>query len=1049
MINNIEDIFELSPCQEGMLFHSEFDKKENLYIVQSVIKFKGELNVNKLKQCVDVIINKYQAFRTEFVWEGLEKPYQVVHNELLLPWYFNDLSQEIKENYNLNELMDFDKKQVSLDFPLFRFRLIKIAEYTFKLIFTRHHLLLDGWSHSIFLEELRRRYIDSFDLKKSEKGIKFSDYVSWLNKKDYSVAEVFWKSKLNKNSNIATPNFFPNNKNNNKEQISDESIVIQEKLTKKLLKLGRKHHFTMNSLFQSIWALLLNRYTSEQEIIYGSAFSGRPTDLPGSNYSYGAYINTIPIKLILNESMIFSDWILKNQRTISQFEKKQYSSLLKIREWAGIQNDRSLFNILFVYEKYPSSVEKQDWGNVGIEKVQTYEKNNYPITIIVREEKELSLTIKYNCENISSEYSKLILNHFFNILNNIEYYLDDKISNINILTYEEQRDVSKISSGDVVHLPNDVYIHNLFESQVKNTPSNIAVVDSEIELTYKRLNELSNQFANYLKRRGVKSNTLIGVFMERSVDLLICLLGIIKAGAAYIPLDSSIPPKRMNYIIKNSNLKWLVCDNFTNSSCENLPLNIINISKDLYVEEELDVIDICKLNPFDTAYIIYTSGTTGDPKGVEISQRGIMNYIKWGMENYMNNDGIGSIVHSSIGFDLTITSLYLPILTGKTTFMSKDSLGIEGLITNLKKHPNQSIIKITPSHFRLLSNIPKNEIDVKTFIIGGEQLTQNHISDWINRKANLINEYGPTETVVGSVVYKLEDTEHEEYIPIGKPIFNTQIYILDRKLRPVPKGIIGELYIGGLGVAKGYINNPELTKQKFLNNPFDKSEKFYKTGDMGRILQSGNIEFIGRDDNQVNINGYRIEIDEVERILIRHPNIVHSKVILESKNVKDQKGLVAFITSNNNIETSKIITWLQEYLPQYMIPLEIIPIDKFPVNRNGKIDLDELYTIKKDHLLNFESESKTEMEKFIEDLWCNVIGVDLIESYDNFFLIGGHSLYAMRVISEINGLFDFDLSISSIFNSPTLKMFSSIVEEKLLNSEGYKGENDNEERNFN
>ncbi|WP_419893527.1 non-ribosomal peptide synthetase [Oceanobacillus kimchii] len=1046
MINNIEDIFELTPCQEGILFHSEFDKQENLYVVQSVIDFTGDLNVNKLKQCIDEIIGKNQAFRTEIVWKGLEKPYQVVHNRLSLPWYYNDLSQN--SDSKLNELRDFDKRQVSSTFPLFRFRLIKITKDLYKLIFTRHHLIMDGWSHSVFLEDLRKRYIEYNKLEENEESIKFSDYVTWLNEKDNSAIELFWKSNLNKKSNITSPNFFPNEKNKRTkdEPFSSKSIVIPENLTNELLNLGKKYHFTMNSLFQSVWALLLSRYNSEEEIIYGSTFSGRPTDLLGSSHSYGAYINTIPLKFIVKDSMIFSDWILDNQKTLSQFEKNQFCSILKIREWAGIQNDKSLFDILFVYEKFPSSIEEKDWGSISLKKVETSEKNNYPITVVVKEEKELTLTIKYNNAYISSEYSNQIMDHFFNILNNIKYYLSEKISNINILTRKEQCNILEMSSGEIVQIPNDVYIHDLFENQVKKTPTKIAVVDSKIEFTYEKLNELSNQFANYLKRKGVKSNTLVGVIMVKSVHLLICLLGILKTGAAYIPIDPSTPPKRMDHIITNSKLKWLVCDNSTYSICENHLIKIINILQSPYIEES-KVIERCKLNPIDTAYIIYTSGTTGEPKGVEISHRGFMNYLKWGINYYMNKEGVGSIVHSSIGFDLTITSLYLPILTGKTVFMSNDNYGIEGLIKILKQYPNQSFIKITPSHFKLLSNIPNNEISVKTFIIGGEQLNYNHISGWVDKKINLINEYGPTETVVGSTFYKIGNTKYEENVPIGKPIFNTQIYILDSNLRMVPKGVTGEIYIGGFGVAKGYINNLDLTNQKFINNPFNNSEKIYKTGDMGRILVDGNIEFVGRVDNQIKINGYRIEIGEVEGTMNRHPSITQSKVILESKNAKVKRGLIAFITVNNNIDANEIMLWLQDYLPSYMIPLGIFTIDKFPVNNNGKIDNDELYNIMNNHKQNLKdsSESKTDMEKFIENIWCDIINVDSIESNDNFFLIGGHSIYAMRMISEINNLFNFELSISSIFKFPTLKLFSFIVEEKLLESEEYKGENNNDE----
>ncbi|MBX9258974.1 non-ribosomal peptide synthetase, partial [Desmonostoc muscorum CCALA 125] len=575
--------------------------------------------------------------------------------------------------------------------------------------------------------------------------------------------------------------------------------------------------------------------------------------------------------------------------------------------------------------------------------------------------------------------------------------------------------------------------------QVERTPDNIAVVYKNQQFTYQELNNRANQLAHYLQQLGVKPDVMVGICVERSPLMLIALLGILKAGGAYVPIDPSYPLERKAFILNDSQMPVLVTQQHLIADLSTNEIKVIAI------DSELQTINQQKIdNPITTtialnlAYIIYTSGSTGKPKGTLIPHQGLVNYLSWATQKYAVEQGVGTLVHSPLGFDLTITSLLSPLLVGHKVELLSEEQGIETLSQALKKSSNLSLVKITPAHLDLLKQqLSKEEIANKTraFIIGGENLLAESITFWqdVAPDTILVNEYGPTETVVGCCIYQVPVGKHVSgSIPIGKPIANTQLYILDQYLQPVPTGVVGELHIGGMGLARGYLNQPELTALKFIPNPFSKQEgdRLYKTGDLVRFLPSGDIEYIGRIDNQIKIRGFRVELGEIEAVINQHPSVSASVAIVQEDKPGNQ-NLIAYITlhPNKTLTISELRRFLQNKLLDHMIPTAFMILEAFPLTSNGKVDRRALPM---PDALRPELEvayvvPQTEVEKTIASVWQKALNLEKIGIHDNFFEIGGHSLLLVKVHSQLQEILNAELSTLDLFKYPTINSLAEYL----------------------
>lgn len=581
--------------------------------------------------------------------------------------------------------------------------------------------------------------------------------------------------------------------------------------------------------------------------------------------------------------------------------------------------------------------------------------------------------------------------------------------------------------------------HELFEAQVLRTPNSSALKMFGRLITYSELNDYANKFANYLREQAVTRESLIGICLDRSVEMVVALLAVWKAGGAYIPLDPTYPPDRLAFMISDSKAPVLVTQSkykhlFENDSTKVICLDTITTELDSYPETNLSR----TVSPENLAYVMYTSGSTGLPKGAMILHRGLVNYLIWATSAYRVEPGRTAPVHSSVAFDLTVTSLFVPLMAGGVVELLEEDRAAQSLLEVLLNPGGLNLVKITPAHLDLIRHqiLPEQAAGMTTiFVIGGENLVAETLEIWRKHapSTRLINEYGPTETVVGCCVHEVGNLDpHTGSIPIGKPIANTRLYVLDTNLRPLPVGSVGELYIGGAGVARGYLNRPELTAERFLPDPFSQESggRIYKTGDLARYRVDGVLEYLGRADDQVKVGGYRIELGEIEAALAAHPH-VHACAVLAREDAPGVKQLVGYVALRSGLQATaaELTAFLSRRLPAHMLPVQFVFMDAIPLTANGKIDRKILPAPSNGFRnVGHGGPPRTQTEKAIAAIWSTILKVEGIGVQDDFFSLGGRSLTGTALIAKLRAAFGVPVNISSIFERPTIEGLSEVVD---------------------
>jgi amino acid adenylation domain-containing protein len=647
-----------------------------------------------------------------------------------------------------------------------------------------------------------------------------------------------------------------------------------------------------------------------------------------------------------------------------------------------------------------------------------------------------------------------------------------KIARIDILSSDEKQQLLEEWNATGVDFGREVCVHELFERQVEQTPENVAVECGGKTITYRELDRRANQLAHYLRKQGVEVEMVVGIWVERSVEMVVGVLGILKAGGAYLPLDGGYPEERLEYMIEDAQVAMIVVGGEQEKRMPRVWVPVVVIDgeeRDWEREEEARVAS--GVRGENLAYVIYTSGSTGRPKGVGVSHQGLRNYLEWSKRAYWVGGEGRSPVHTPLSFDLTVTSLHGGLVAGAGVRLMREGEEIEGM-RGVLGGENWGVVKLTPSHLRVMSQMGATEEEKKSgekqtsgaLVIGGEALRWDDLSYWRRRGSGtrMINEYGPTETVVGCCVYEVvgnergeevnEEENGSEGVPIGRPIGNAEMYILDAEMEMVPVGVRGEIYIGGAGLARGYVNRPAMTAERFVPNPFCKrgGERLYRTGDEGRYREDGNIEYIGRKDEQVKIRGYRVELGEIEARLIEHGSVKEAVVIAREAGEAGggEKRLVAYVVmhkakveeggagdskkAGGEPEAGELNVMLRNYLagwlPEYMVPAAIVGLERIPLTPNGKVDRNALPAPGGEVYAQRSYEPpQGEMEQALANLWQELLGVKRVGRHDNFFDLGGHSLLAVRMMSHLHSDFNVRIELSTLFNHPQLSLFAKKV----------------------
>ncbi|CAI2767104.1 non-ribosomal peptide synthetase [Flavobacterium collinsii] len=700
----------------------------------------------------------------------------------------------------------------------------------------------------------------------------------------------------------------------------------------------------------------------------------------------------------------------------------------------------AFFSALLNYRHSSPVLSHEDHVNEfdsGITVLSSHERTNYPFTLSVDDYgDDFGLKSQID-QSIGSqrivEYMKEALTELLEAIKSEE----SSVMSLVILPKEEQHELLYSFNDTAVAYPKDKTVVDLFEEQVKKTPDAIAVVYEGEALSYKELNEKSNQLGHYLIEQGVEPDTLVGICLERSLEMLIGILGILKSGGAYVPVDPDYPSDRIGYMLDDAGIKLVLSmeDNHK-ILADYKDIDVLLLDKDW---AKISVNPTTALNvalsPSHLAYVIYTSGSTGKPKGVMIEHSSLVNYLLYSIEYYAVDDNCFSFpLFSSLSFDLTQTSIYLTLLTGGQLHIYQDN-NVEDVLNNIVVNDSITSIKLTPAHLSFFKGLDGSKL--KRFIIGGEQLTHSDLNnlDKLNPLVKLFNEYGPTESTIGCSVLEITNYRLIKNINIGSPISNTSIYIINEELQLLPMGIVGELCVSGAGVARGYLNQEELTREKFIENPFKEGDRIYKTGDLARWLPDGNLEFIGRKDNQVKIRGYRIELGEIENVLSSVRGISQC-CVLAKEDSNDNKRLVGYVVVEGKLDRAALQEQLKLSLPEYMVPMIWVELEEMPLTSNGKLDRKALPDPDSSDLSTKEYVApRTETEQQLVQIWENLLGVEKVGVHDNFFELGGHSLLATRLVSMIRKELSIEISIRNVFKFNTVEELSSYVDYKLRNLE--------------
>ncbi len=1029
---DIEDIYELSPLQQGILFHSLYAPESAVYFVQLCYALHGNLNVVAFEQAWQEVVARHAALRTAYYWENLEKPLQVVHRQVKVPLVQDDWRDiELVEQPQKLQIFLSSDRTSGFDFTqpcLMRLHLIRCTDDSCYFIWSKHHLILDGWSTALVLKEVAEIYQA---LLKSENlasvlGTPFGDYIGWLQQQDLSTAKAFWQQSL-KGVTAPTPLINLNVESSNQLEKYDEQLIkLSQTTTAALQALARQNQLTLNTFVQGAWSLLLSRYSGETDVVYGVTVSGRTADLVKAESIVGMLINTLPVRVKIDNQESLLSWLKQLQSQLAEIRQYEYSPLVEVQGWSEVPRGLPLFESVLVFENYPiDTILKDGMKSLETQCISVIEKTNYPLTVICIPGSELELKISYDRTRFDSTTITRLLGHLLTLLQNMIADVHQRLVSLPILTASEEYQLLVEWNQTQAEYPQDQCFHQLFEAQVEKTPDAVAVVFENLQLTYQELNTRANQLAHYLQGLGVGTGVIVGICVERSLEMLIGLLGILKAGATYLPLDPAYPQERRAFILTDAQVSILLTQQHLVADLPAQETQILCLDKEwVKISQHCQNNLVCNTTNENQAYIIYTSGSTGKPKGVKIPHQALVNFLTSMLDTpgLTGQDTILSV--TTITFDIAALELFLPLIIGARLVIVSREVATDGSELLKCLLNGATVMQATPATWRLLLEFGwQGSPDLK-ILCGGESLPRQLAQQLVERCAALWNMYGPTETTIWSTLYQIDCQKQQ--VLIGRPIANTQIYVLNQNLQPVPIGVIGELYIGGDGLAWGYLHRPELTAEKFIPHPFSKEpgERLYRTGDLVRYLPDGNLEFFGRIDHQVKLRGFRVELGEIEIAIAKHPCI--RQVVVLAK----EDALVAYVVTHSEHSTtiSELRNFLKTQLPNYMLPNSIVMLAELPLLANGKINRHALPAPNPSNQQLAETlvPPRTAVEEILVGIWAKTLRLEL-GIHDNFFELGGHSLLATQVVSRIREALQIELPLRCLFESPSVAELSQTI----------------------
>jgi amino acid adenylation domain-containing protein/non-ribosomal peptide synthase protein (TIGR01720 family) len=1063
----IEAIYPLTPTQQGMLFHDLYAPGSGTYLVQAIVVLRGDLNAPVFGRAWQRLVQQHAVLRSAFYREGLEQPLQVVYRHVEVTWQELDWRAGPVEQQQewLRDLLQSIRRQ-GFEFsrpPLMRVDLVRTADDLYTFIWSFHHVLLDGWSLSRLYEQIFGLYAA---LRRGEEPHldsprPYREYVAWLQEQDLARAEDYWRRVLR---GFVAPTPLPVGRSPAATGHDAESwptrlgIEFEPETTRALRSLARRQHLTLNTLIQGAWALLLSRHSGERDVVFGATISGRPAELAGVESMVGPFLNTLPLRVLIDPGAPVLEWLRELQARFAEMLQFAYSPLVEVQGWSEVPRGMPLFESIVVLENYGfdrSLRERVADLGISVEEARALEQAHYPLALVVWPRGTLSLEISYDCRRFDAGAIKRMLSHLQRLLEGLVPDCEGVVAGLPMLAESELELLAEWNDTTAPY-PRDGCIHDLLQTQAGRTPDAVALVMPSTEphpagsglgqfrpgddqyLTFDELDRRANQLAHHLRGLGVGVQTPVGICVERSLEMMVGLYAVLKAGGAYVPLDPGYPKERLAYMVDDSGVVVILtqarlADDLlarfhAPHSASRSPL--VRLDADWEAIARQDARSPAGGATADClAYVIYTSGSTGKPKGVAVQHRALLN-LRNGLARAIYAEVAAAQLRVSLNgplaFDTSVKQ-WLQLVDGCALCIlpAEARSNARAFLAQLRDL-KLDVVDCTPAQLRMLIDaglLDEAESCPGRLLVGGDTID---VLAWeaLAQVPGLMpyNLYGPTECTVDVTVARIQSNGRGP--TIGRPLANVQVHLLDASLRLVPLEAPGELFVGGEGLALGYLGRPGLTAASFLPDPFSRAPgaRMYRTGDRARYAPDGDLEFLGRTDNQAKVRGFRVEMAEIEAALARHP-AVREAVAMVRRGDSGQGTLVAYVVADGQEPTvGELRRSVGERLPGYMVPSAFVMLETLPLTPNGKIDrralpvpdgtrpdLDRAFVF-----------PRSDTECTIAAVWQDVLGVDRIGALDDFFELGGHSLLATRAVSLMQSAFGLELPLRMIFATPTV-----------------------------
>ena len=1015
-------IFPASDGQRAMWYIHQTVPESTAYHVALSIRIRSNVNIDAFRLALQAVVNRHATLRTTYALQE-NNLVQEIYDYQDVAFQQIDASSWDEDELYRQVLMAYRQVFNLETGPVARWCMFCHAPQDYVFLITVHHIAIDAWSLWIILEDLRQALQAQID----EQSIHLPPppaYTSWVKWQMDTLAspegkehQAFWLQQLAGDLPVLNlPLDFPRPAIQT-YQGDSHSFQLSPEQTRQIKAYAQAEGVTLYMLLLAVYQVLLSRYTGQEDILIGTPTAGR--NQPEFLGTVGYFVNPVTLRADLSGAPNFKAYLSQVKEIVLNALSHQDYPFIRVVENLHLRQDPSrspvfqcLFNLHNVQRaKEVSALLTQ--SSAGTTKefcgllVEPYffpqEEGQFELSLEVIDTGETLLcTLRYHKDLFRLETAERLRRSFQMILAAILENPSASLAKLPIITAEERRQILEEWNQSQRDYPNHLRAHQLFEAQVTRTPDSVAAIFDDQSLTYDQLNCRANQLAHHLRLVGVAPDQLVGIYLDRSLNMLVAVLGVLKSGAAYVPMDPIYPPQRIQSMMDDSQMLVIITQQ---SLLDSLPQHS---TRCVLMDESRTILAGLKKtnpNPVGTsdslAYVIFTSGSTGRPKGIQIPHHALVNFLLSMQEQPAIQPSDVLVSVTTLSFDIAGLELYLPLISGARVVILNADISADGIaLADALDHYQATILQATPATWRLLVETGWPGRPSLKMLCGGEPLHLSLAQQLLQKGGELWNMYGPTETTIWSTLRQI--TSQDVFISIGRPIANTQAYILDHHLQPVPAGVIGSLYLGGDGLARGYLNRPELTAEKFIPHPFRPAGRIYHTGDLARYLPDGNIECLGREDSQVKIRGFRIELGEIEAVLRLFPAILHA-VVLAREDVPGEKRLVAYYTSDASPTSRELSRFLREKLPIYMVPSAYVPLETLPLTPNGKVDRRALPPPSQTRTETQASSNPptTISELFIAGIWQELLQVNQINVFDNFFDLGGHSLLAMQVVAQI------------------------------------------------